>query len=133
MGQQQLLLLVMGVVLVGIAVVAGMHVFDAKMRQSTMDNLLDRNLSIATKAVFWKSKQDPYSGGNASYSNFTLEGIAMKATTSSGRFEITYASGDDLWITAISKRFPEIGVRTYIHAYEIDSTAVAYDGSITID
>lgn len=133
MGQQQLLLLVMGVVLVGIAVVAGMHVFDAKMRQSTMDNLLDRNLSIATNAVVWKSKSDPYYGGDASYSDFTLHSTALKGTTASGRFEITRADGDDLWITAVSRRYPEIGVRTYVHAYDIDSTAVAYDGSITID
>ncbi len=33
----------------------------------------------------------------------------------------------------MSRRYPEIGVRTYVHDTSIDSTAVAHDGSITLE
>lgn len=136
MGQQQLLLLVFGIVIVAVAVIAGMEAFSRKMEQSAADNIVDRNLTIASEAVAWKTKRDPYNGGNASYSGLETEGLKklfLKETTNNGTFAITLATDDELQITGVSSSFPNLGARTYIRNYSIDSTTVAYDGSITID
>lgn len=136
MGQQQLLLLVMGIVIVGFAVMAAFTMGESTMRQSTVDNLVDRNLSIATEAVFWKQKRDPYNGGNASYEGLASDGMQklfLGEETVVGFFKITGASTDNLEITAVSLRYPELGVRTFVDGYEIVATDIAYDGTITVE
>lgn len=133
MGQQQLLLLVMGIIVVGIAVIAGFAMGKATLRQSSVDTLVDRNLSIATEAVFWKTKRDPFSGGNASYVGLATDGMQklfLGETTETGFFKITDATQNTLEITAVSLRYPEIGVRTFVEGYEILSSDIAHDGSI---
>ena len=136
MGQQQLLLLVFGVIIVGIAVMSGLIAVDEKLRQSAVDNLIDRNLTIASEAVFWKTKRDPYNGGAAKYSGLQSDGMQtlfLGEETNNGRFKITNADDNGLEITAVSTSYPEIGVRTFIVGYSIDSTAVRHDGSIALD
>ena len=136
MGQQQLLLLVIGLIIVAIAVLAGISAFEVKFKQSVVDNLVDRNLSIATDAVFWKTKRDPFSGGNAEYTGLATDGMTtlfLGETTEIGTFKITKATADELEITAVSNRFPDIGVRTYVTDYSIDSTSVSYTGGFTLE
>jgi hypothetical protein len=133
MGQQQLLLLVMGVIIVGFAVIAGLAMASSTLRQSAVDSLVDRNISIATDAVFWKQKRDPFNGGNASYEGLATDGMQklfLGETTISGFFKITLATENELEITAVSLRYPEIGVRTRIQGYEIVESEIASDGSI---
>ena len=134
MGQQQLLLLVFCIIIVAVSVIAGLFAMDEKMRQSATDTLISRNLTIASEAVFWKTKRDPYSGGNASYAGLETDGMKklfLGETTNDGFFRITLADDNNLQITAVSLRYPELGVRTFIYEYQIDSTIVRYDGSIT--
>lgn len=133
MGQQQLLLLVLGIVIVGFAVIAGFAMGQSTLRQTAVDNLVDRNLSIATEAVFWKTKRDPFNGGNASYTGLATDGMEklfLGETTHNGHFQITNATTEELEITAISLRYPDIGVRTFVERYDIIETQVAHDGSI---
>jgi hypothetical protein len=134
MGQQQLLLLVIGIIIVAIAVMAGLYAVQTKFKQSIADNLVDRNLSIATDAVFWKTKRDPFNGGNAEYSGLEADGMQtlfLGEETKQGMFKITLATANRLEITAVSLRYPEIGVRTYVTDYSIDSTVISYDSTIT--
>lgn len=135
MGQQQLLLLVIGVVIVGFAVMAGFYAAEKTFKQSVADNLVERNLSIATDAVFWKTKTDPYSGGNARYSGLADNGMQklfLGEETENGTFKITVATDTTLQITAVSKRYPDIGARTFVSGYSIDSTLVDYNGNISL-
>lgn len=136
MGQQQLLLLVMGVIVVGMAVVSGIVAFQEKMRQFEMDHIVDRNLKIASAAALWKTKKDPYDGGNASYSGLGENGLArlnLEVDTGRAIFEITDADGVNLVITGVSTEYPEIGARTWVNGYQVDSTIVSFDGDFTID
>lgn len=136
MGQQQLLLLVVGVIIVGMATVSGIVAFQEKMRQFEMDHIVDRNLKIASAAALWKTKKDPYDGGNASYSGLATGGFArLNLGEDTGRavFEFTTASGNSLVITGVSTKYPEIGARTWVNSYNVDSTIVSFDGDFTID
>ena len=64
MGQQQLLLLVFGLIVTAVAILAALTAIPEKIRQSEAENLVSRNLDIATAAVAWKTVRDPYNGGN---------------------------------------------------------------------
>lgn len=135
MGQQQLLLLVIGIILVGFAVVAGIAAVQKYTRQDEADGLLDRSLAIATQAVYWKTKNDPFAGGDQSYAGLATDGmskLALDTSTVRGSFNITNAWPDSIEITAVSSRYPDIGVRVTVDQYEIKRTIVAYDSSITL-
>lgn len=136
MGQQQLLLLVFGIIIASVAVVVGIVAFQEKMKQSVSETLISRNLEIANSAVFWKSKMDPYNGGNASYAGLAENGmdkLFMESETHHARFEISEATKSTLVVSAQSIKYPEIGARTYINKYKIDSTIVSFVSEITVE
>ncbi len=63
MGQQQLLLLVLGIVIVGLAVVVGIQAFDENMKKSNADALVNDGVRIASEAQAWKLKPAAFGGG----------------------------------------------------------------------
>lgn len=135
MGQQQLLLLVIGVILVGLATIVGLEMLQHHFRHDEGDGLLDRGLSIATHAVSWKSRNDPFNGGNQSYlelANNGLETLALDSATIRGTYAITAATVNTVEITGVSDRYPDIGIRVYVRGYGIDSSSVSYNGGISL-
>lgn len=50
MGQQQLLLIVLGVIIVGIAVVVGINLFNANAEESTKDTLVSEGTNLGAMA-----------------------------------------------------------------------------------
>ena len=135
MGQQQLLLLVIGVVLVGIAVLGAFAALERSYNQDEADGLLDRGLAIATHAVYWKTKMDPYSGGNQSYEGLAdsgLQTLALDTTNVRGQFAITSATQNTLEVTGVSDRRPGIGIRVFVRDYNVDSSRVSFNGAISL-
>ncbi|NNF57582.1 MAG: hypothetical protein HKN04_05010 [Rhodothermaceae bacterium] len=135
MGQQQLLLIVIGIVIVGLAVLGGFDAFNRHVRQDEADGLLDRGLSIATHAVHWKTVNDPFNGGNQSYAELAVDGLdrlAVDESTIRGQFAITSATADQIEVTGVSDRYPEVGIRVFVTEYVIDSSYVRFDGSLSL-
>ncbi|MEQ9105227.1 MAG: hypothetical protein RIE53_11090 [Rhodothermales bacterium] len=136
MGQQQLLLLVLGIIIVGVAIIAGMYAWEDQSAKVIADNLVNRNLEIANSAVFWKTKLDPFNGGNASYAGLAEDGmekLSMNVETNYGTFAITAATASTVEITGVSKRDPNIGARTFVSGHAINQTDVSFTGGITLD
>lgn len=136
MGQQQLFYLVMAVIIVGFAVMAGFEAANKKYRQSAADHLVEHNLTIATAAVAWKMKNDPFAGGAARYTGLEYNGMQtlfMGEISGKGYYKITRATENELEITAVSLTYPELGVRTFIEGYQILRTDVSFEGSIQIE
>ncbi len=134
MGQQQLLLLVIGVIIVAVAIMAAFPAMNKGFRQDEADGLLDRSLSIASSSAKWKMTQDPFHGGNSSYAELATQGmetLSMDSLNVRGRYRITAATPNTLEVTGVSERYNGIGVRVYVSGYSIDSSRVAFDGAIT--
>lgn len=92
MGQQQLLLLVVGIVIVGLAVVVGIQAFGENQRKATLDALVNDTVRIAADAQAWVLKPSVFGGGNGVPTNVTLE--KMGYTVTSGQYtnaNATYA------------------------------------------
>jgi hypothetical protein len=99
MGQQQLLLLVLGIVLVGLAVVVGISAFGENQKKTNLDQLTSDAVRLAAGVQAWKMKPVASGGGQSDpdYSRFsfaqlgiTPTGTGQNATydTSSGSFRI---------------------------------------------
>ena len=92
MGQQQLLLLVLGVVLVGLAVIVGIQAFGETQRRFRQDQTVHLMTDIAARAQAWKATPSPLGGGDAGdssdFSTFTLAAIGMTPTETQGSREV---------------------------------------------
>jgi len=63
MGQQQLLLLVLGIVIVGLAVVVGIQAFSENQIKANQDAMVNDAIRIASDAQAWKLKPQAFGGG----------------------------------------------------------------------
>ncbi len=64
MGQQQLLLLVLGIVIVGLAVVVGIQAFGENQKKANADALVNDGVRIASDAQAWVLKPQAFGGGD---------------------------------------------------------------------
>ena len=76
MGQQQLLLLVLGMVIVGIAVVAGIQAFSEGKQKAERDAAISDAMRLISDIQAWKLKPSAF-GGGANVQGFT--GVSLTA------------------------------------------------------
>ncbi len=69
MGQQQLLLIVLGVIIVGIAVVVGINLFNANAETSTQDSIVSQGTNIGAMAQQYYKKPVAMGGGGNTFTN----------------------------------------------------------------
>lgn len=69
MGQQQLLLIVLGVIVVGIAVVVGINLFNANAETSTQDSIVSQGTNLGAMAQQYYKKPISMGGGGNSFAN----------------------------------------------------------------
>ncbi|MEM0961015.1 MAG: hypothetical protein AAGK21_00580 [Bacteroidota bacterium] len=62
MGQQQLLLLVLGIVIVGLAVVVGIQAFSENQAKANLDALVNDGVRIASDVQAWSLKPQAFGG-----------------------------------------------------------------------
>lgn len=66
MGQQQLLLIVLGVIVIGIAILVGLDLFQANAVERSRDQVTLDVMALATNAMaYYKKPQDIGGGGNS--------------------------------------------------------------------
>ena len=72
MGQQQLLLIVLGVIVVGIAVVVGINLFNANAVSSNRDGVVSDLNNLAAMAQQYFKKPTTMGGGGNSFVGWTI-------------------------------------------------------------
>jgi hypothetical protein len=90
MGQQQLLLLVLGIVIVGLAVVVGINAFSENRTKSNADALVTDGLRIASDIQAWALKPQQFGGGNGLALNtvtFAQIGYPTSGTTQTSLYD----------------------------------------------
>src|SRR5690606_24170645 len=93
MGQQQLLLIVLGVIVVGIAVVVGINLFTANAESSTQDSIVAQGTTLGALAQQYYRKPEAMAGGGNTVTDFTIpEGLV---TTADATWTISTAGDDD--------------------------------------
>ena len=72
MGQQQLLLIVLGVIIVGIAVVVGINVFTAQSEESSKDAIVSDCTNLGAMAQQYFRKPTAMGGGGNTFTGYTI-------------------------------------------------------------
>ena len=91
MGQQQLLLIVLGVIIVGIAIAVGISMFKSNAQSSNRDQVINDLNNLAAKAEqFWR-KPTSMAGGGQSFAGFALN--TQDTSDGNGLYAIGAAGG----------------------------------------
>jgi len=72
MGQQQLLLIILGVIIVGIAIAVGISQFGAHSTQANKDGVTSSLVNISANGYQYKIRPTTMGGGGGSYANYTI-------------------------------------------------------------
>lgn len=110
MGQQQLLLLVLGIVIVGLAVVVGIQAFGENQKKANADALVNDGVRIASDAQAWALKPTAFGGpapdGDISDASFNALGYTADGdgiySNLNGRFELDGSTAGELVINGCS-------------------------------
>lgn len=97
MGQQQLLLIVLGVIIVGIAVVVGINIFSASAESSAQDAVVSDCTTIGAMAQQYYRKPVAMGGGGNSFVGFTIP--TKLASNPNGTYVASAASAASITIT----------------------------------
>ena len=72
MGQQQLLLIILGVIIVGIAIAVGLSLFSAQSVQSNRDAIINDLNNLAAQAYQFRIRPSSMGGGQGDYTTFAI-------------------------------------------------------------
>lgn len=93
MGSAQILYIVLSVIVVGLAIVTGMDMFQTYMQENTREQLINHSLTILTKAEEYYKKPADIGGGGGSYLGFEIPTNLTRNEL--GRFKINIAKKRD--------------------------------------
>jgi len=91
MGQQQLLLIVLSVIIVGIAVVVGINMFSASAASANLEAVTSDLLNLASRAQQYYVKPSGMGGGGNSFSGITISDLTPKTSNDNGSYSISTA------------------------------------------
>jgi hypothetical protein len=106
MGQQQLLLIVLGVIIVGVAVVLGIQYFGVGAEESAKDELVSHSLTIGANAQQWFKKPTTMGGGGLSFVGFDSQfnnNLVKLHSSTSGTYTVGSISATGLTVTGLPK------------------------------
>lgn len=84
MGQQQLLLIVVGVIVVGIAIVVGIQMFGEQAASSNLDAVVSDLQNLGARAHQFFMKPGTLGGGGRSFTQLTADATGLARLTTSG-------------------------------------------------
>ena len=90
MGQQQLLLIVLGVIIVGIAVVVGINVFTASSIQANIDGVTSDLVNLGSMGQQYYRKPTALAGGGNAFTNWSIP--TQLDTTGNGTYTAVVAA-----------------------------------------
>jgi len=100
MGQQQLLLIILGVIVVGIAIAVGISQFSAHSTQANKDGVVSSLINVSANAYQYKIRPTTMGGGGGTYNNYTIP--SKMSSDNNGTYAVTSASGATAKFTGTS-------------------------------
>ena len=100
MGQQQLLLIVLGVIIVGIAIAVGITQFGAQSSESNKDGITSGVVNIAADAYQYKIRPTSMGGGSQAYTGYAIP--AKMRVDDNGTYALSSAGATSCVVTGTS-------------------------------
>jgi hypothetical protein len=124
MGQQQLLLLILGVIIVGIAIIVGIQMFGAQSTESNKDGLTASLVNISADAYQYKIRPRTLGGGLPSYLNYSIP-IKLQSDEN-GTYTLTSVTATQIQLRGTSSLNASMIVDMIIDS--LGKTTITYTG-----
>jgi hypothetical protein len=126
LGQQQLLLIVLAIIVVGIAIAVSIQLFRSNAIEAKRDVLIEETTNLGLMALHYYKKPAMLGGGSNSFSNWTIP--AGLVTSVNGNFMVATIEQDQVIITGTGSEVvtgvDSIKVETTVTANEINSIVI---------
>ena len=129
MGSQQLLLIVLGVIVVGIAVVVGISIFGSNADQANKDAVTQDLLRMASQAQGYYRKPSMLGGGGNDFTGLSLNDLGFSGTNTSnanGTYAVSGAGSTSVVLVGTSATVS--GATVSITVLQDDVNGPAYSG-----
>jgi hypothetical protein len=97
MGQQQLLMIVLAIIIVGLAIAVSIALFRSNAVESKRDILIEETTSLGTMAIQYYKKPQAIGGGGRSFTGWTIP--SQMVQTFNGNFMIAEVTPQQVTIT----------------------------------
>jgi len=121
-GQQQLLLIVLSIIIVGIAVVIGLGLFSEGADQANIDQVVQDVVSMGARAQQFYMKPDALGGGGQSFVGMTIEDVGSATNRNGDTYVASGQSASGVTIT---------GTCVTAKCTDDDTVAVTVVGTVT--
>jgi hypothetical protein len=125
MGQQQLLLIILGVIIVGIAIAVGLSLFAAQNIQSNKDAIINDMNNIGAHAYQYKIRPASMGGGAGAYTGYAIP--TKMLTNANATYSVSANGGTTVTILGVSTQAAANTVTAVISADGIPSFTFAGD------
>ena len=99
MGQQQLLLLILAAVIVGVAIVMGINMFSENAAQANQDAVMQDVLTISSRAQAWYRRPVELGGGGRTYIGMSLADLNFDSPNDNGAYVLSGATAALVTVT----------------------------------
>lgn len=121
MGQQQLLLIVLGVIIVGIAVVVGIQVFSASATSANRDAVISDLTNLAAMAQQYYRKPEALGGGGNTFTGWDVPGNLLQTANGTYKADVEAQS---VKLTGTGTEVGEDGATPVEVTMTVDSTGI---------
>ena len=126
MGQQQLLLIVLAIIIVGIAIAVSIQLFRENAIEAKRDVLIEETTSLGYMAIQYYKKPRELGGGDQSFIDWEIP--SQMVTTANGNFMTSTIDPDQVIIngtgTEVVTGIDSIEVETYVTANSVNSIII---------
>ena len=128
--QQQQLLIIIGVMLVGIALVVGIQMLGEDAAYENLDAVLADCTFLATQAQQWY-KSPRNLGGGRSFTHFCLSAIGADSVNGNGTYSISRLTGESFVLTGTGIEDPNrdgspLTVTLTVYAHALSAPIITY-------
>ncbi len=125
MGQQQLLLIILGVIIVGIAIAVGLQLFQSGAVDSNQDAMINDMMNITAVSDQWRIRPTSMGGGGGYFTDEIITRINANegvTETANGEYVITGGSAESTLITITGTSTQGYGTVTLDYNIDPDLT-----------
>lgn len=99
MGQQQLLLIILGVIVVGIAVAVGITMFQDNAVSANRDAVTNDLVNLAARAQQYYRRPTALGGGQGSFASIALSQLTSKPSNANGSYALSSPTATSVTLT----------------------------------
>ena len=126
MGQQQILLIVLALIIVGVAIAISVQLFRANAIEAKRDILVEETTYLGTMAIQYFKKPTELGGGNQDFTGWQIPSQMIQ--TANGNFMIAAVTPDEVTITGTGSEVvtgtDSIKVQTIVTANGIQTIVI---------